>query len=127
MYEHLETICRFIDRAKEKYPDTPLENNGLVGYYNGNDGTQFDWECNDRLCEFGCGYDNGEDIYAFKVLVDKDGYAECCCYPNGEQHPVEIIKDRLFTEGEMDDLYEHMCKFYDDRLNWNCLLVDVEE
>lgn len=37
---------------KENIDRTHLYNNGAIYYKNGNDGTEFDYECNDMTCEF---------------------------------------------------------------------------
>lgn len=126
MIKQLETLCNFLDEVKAKYPDTPLERHGDIQYCNGNDGTDFDWGVNEHLCEFGCGYGAEGSVWAFKVLVGVNGCATCYCYPNGEPSPVETIKRQLFTPEETHGLYEHMMEFYDNRLNWDCFLVDVE-
>lgn len=126
MYKHLVTVCNFIDEIKAKYPDTPLERNGDILYCNGNDGTDFDWDANSRLCEFGCGYDKG-DVWAFKVMIFTDGLARCYCYPNGEPSPTETIEKNLFSRFEMEEFREYMYRNYDCKQNWDCFLVDIEE
>lgn len=126
MYKHLEKIGSFLDEIKAKYPDTRLERNGDIQYANGNDGTDFDWSVNNRLCELGCGYGNG-DVWAFKLMVYTSGNAECYCYPNGELQPVETIKRQLFTEDEVEELYHYMLRKFDGNFHWDCFLVDVEE
>ena len=50
-------------------------NKGLIrtlGYYNGEDGTGFDWAINGRTCEFGYDY-KGSSLYAVKAWVGSNG------------------------------------------------------
>ena len=51
-FKRIETI---IDCAIKKYmiDKDSLEDHGTIFYMNGNDSTLFDFEMNDRLCEFG--------------------------------------------------------------------------
>lgn len=49
-----------------------LHNNGEILYMNANDGTNFDWKCNDRTCEFMMFYKSTDMGFA-KLSVEKDG------------------------------------------------------
>lgn len=53
-----EKVVDYINKAKEKYniSNDMLLENGSIYYMNGNDGTAFDWDCNDVTCEFICFY-----------------------------------------------------------------------
>ncbi len=54
---------------------TERGNKGLIrtlGYYNGDDGTGFDWAMNGRTCEFGYDYE-GSSLYAVKAWVGSNG------------------------------------------------------
>ena len=53
--EFKREIERIFKVARKMYPsitDDMLCNNGAIYYMNGNDSTEFDWNMNDRLCEF---------------------------------------------------------------------------
>lgn len=126
MTKELEKICEFIDEVKKKYPEAKLFRNGDIQYCNGNDGTEFDWKYNGRLCEFGCGTEDNS-VWAFKCLVDADGTTTVYCYPNGEENPLDIVSRKLLSEGEVISLYKHMSKEYDQKLYFDCFLDDVEQ
>ena len=48
----LNQIVNIIDEIREEYPIIGNELDGKIYYMNGNDGTDFDWKCNERICEF---------------------------------------------------------------------------
>ena len=54
-YEFKREIERIFKVARNMCPnvtDEMLYTNGAIHYMNGNDSTPFDWNCNNRLCEF---------------------------------------------------------------------------
>ena len=108
----IKRIIKFLRGIKERYPSVNVDRNGEVSYCNGNDGTEFDWNVNGRLCEFGYGVPDGS-VWAFKCLIYKDGTAECYCYPNGEMTPVEVITEKLFSNEEMIQLYDSLLTTFD--------------
>ena len=79
-----EVIIRYGVRSE-------LLDNGAVFYMNGNDGTDFDWQVNNHLCEFFTYYDNeskrgliGKSITIFvnflliMIMNQKGGFAKLC-------------------------------------------------
>ena len=124
----LEKVINFITEVRNQFPDvkdTDLEDNGEIFYMNGNDGTDFDWEVNDRLCEFGIGVADGS-VYAFKCLVNRDGSAEVYCYPHGESSPVKTVKNlNLLSDDEARDLYKIMLRVADDKELWDKKLKEL--
>jgi len=110
----LKKVVDFLMEARDKYPDAKLDSNGEITYANGNDGTNFDWNCNDRLCEFGWGIEDGS-VWAFKCLVFRDGDAVIHCYPHGEQRAVETLGKVLLSETEADRLHKIMMDSCDSK------------
>lgn len=121
MPELVQRIVDFLNEAHEKYP---CETDGYIVYANGNDGTDFDWGCNERLCEFGYSIPDGS-CWAFKCCVSKYGEAVIYCYPNGESHPVDKLKKQLFTEREMNELYRIMYNSTDAKRVWDACIYDI--
>ena len=70
----LNKVLNYIEEARSKHPEITndlLCDDGKVFYMNGNDGTDFDWKCNGRCCEFYLFYKETE--YGFiKVFVNDD-------------------------------------------------------
>ncbi len=78
----LQTITDLVEEKIKEIPDVKkedLEENGKIYYMNGNDGTDFDWFVNDRLCEFMCFYDENKQG-AIKVNLMKSGILEIFLY-----------------------------------------------
>lgn len=73
-YEFKREIERIFKVARNimcpNVTDEMLDTNGAIHYMNGNDGTPFDWNCNNRLCEFILFHKNG--IGFIKAYVDSD-------------------------------------------------------
>jgi hypothetical protein len=77
-------LQKITDVIEDKIKELPvereaLEENGKIYYMNGNDGTDFDWFVNDRLCEFMCFYDESKKG-AIKVNLLKSGIIEVFLY-----------------------------------------------
>lgn len=125
--KEVEKVINFINECRKEFPDvkdSDLEKGGAIFYMNGNDGTDFDWEVNNRLCEFGIGVADGS-VFAFKCHVYKDGSTECYCYPHGEMRPVETIEKDLFDENEVNDLYRTMMKVADNKRLWDKTIEEL--
>ena len=122
----IKKVVDFLEEARIKYdiPLEELEKGGQITYANGNDGTDFDWEANDRLCEFGYGVKSG-DVWAFKLLLDRWGYAEIYCYPHGEAQSVEKLEKQLMTEEEAEDLKYLMKRHADNKGRYDCTLEEL--
>ena len=112
--EEVKKVTDFLMEVRSKYPDAKVDNDGEITYANANDGTDFDWTCNNRLCEFGWGTEDG-DVWAFKCLVHSDGEAAVYCYPHGEMQPVETIRKVILSEQETSSLRRIMLESCDKK------------
>lgn len=119
----VEKVINFLNAAREKYP-CDVDRNGEITYANANDGTDFDWQVNDRLCEFGWGTPDGK-AWTFRCMVYKDGSATTYCYPNGEMSPIDTLEEHLFTEDEAEQLYRMMYRSTDAKSLWDPSLCDI--
>ena len=98
-YEFKREIERIFKVAREMYPnitDDMLDTNGAIHYMNGNDGTSFDWNANDRLCEFYVYHKN--EMGFIKAFVNRDNTIDMYIYEDGGMKPTY-----KFTE-EMENL-----------------------
>ena len=122
----LQKVCDFLEEARVKHniSKADLEKNGSVIYANGNDGTDFDWEANGRLCEFGYGVKDGS-VWAFKLLLDNGGMGNIYCYPHGEQSPIDTLTKQIMTSDEALELKNLMQENADCNRLWDCTLEEI--
>ena len=101
----MSDVLDYINRAREGYPEITndiLCDNGAVWYMNGNDGTDFDWHCNNRCCEFYLFYKETE--YGFiKVFVNRDGTINGYLYLDNGHGKAIYLEEENF--GKDDALY----------------------
>ena len=98
-----------LDKIIETFESLMNENNltkedmvddGAIYYRNGNDGTDFDWQCNNRTCEFTMFYKSTELGFAKLYLTD-EGYLEGYMWlDEGKAEGKEIGGERLTREPE---------------------------
>ena len=101
--EIIKEVENFFAEIRAKYPnitDDMLDSQGAIYYMNGNDGTDFDWNANQRCCEFYMFHKN--EMGFIKVNVCVGGDMEAYVYPNGEMKPAEELKSWI---GKEDALY----------------------
>ena len=118
----INKVIAYMNKAREMFPevtDDMLYGNGAIYYMNGNDGTEFDWNVNDRCCEFYLFYKETEMGF-IKVLVNKDdtisgyvyddkGYGEAIKLEytnllNGEsKYLVSLLKKEADNKGIWDN------------------------
>lgn len=92
----IEKIKSIFADVRDKYQlitDEDLYSMGAIFYMNGNDGTDFDWDANDRCCEFYMFHSN--EIGFVKLFVNKGDTYTAYVYPNGEISAVETIRGEL--------------------------------
>lgn len=80
-YEFKREIERIFKVARNMCPnvtDGMLDANGAIYYMNGNDSTPFDWNCNNRLCEFFIFHKNGMGF--IKAFVNSDNTIDVYIY-----------------------------------------------
>lgn len=80
-----------------------LEENGKIYYMNGNDGTLFDWNLNERLCEFMVFYNDETNLGAIKTLIYSNGEIITYLYKNKSSSPFKEVIDTI-TEKEAFEL-----------------------
>lgn len=98
--EFRKEIERIFKVARNMYPnvtDEMLDTNGAIHYMNGNDSTAFDWNCNNRLCEFLIFHKN--EMGFIKAFVNSDNTIDMCIYETDDA----MQPTYKFTE-EMENL-----------------------
>lgn len=127
-----EEIEKIFKEARDKYPDITdkdLDTNGAIHYMNGNDGTDFDWSVNDRLCEFMIFHQDERGF--IKVFVGKNNAADVYIYETGDVSPTQKYQKKLNVPAE--EFASLMYEITDakglfdrpiDDLDWNVDSVD---
>ena len=117
-----ETINEIKNVFEEIQKETPCSSllDGKIYYMNANDGTDFDWEMNDRLCEFMMFHES--EMGYIKMGLHSDDEAIFYVYPNGEFQPVrKVVRD--FPKGSAYELANAMYGLCDCENLWD---VDIE-
>lgn len=111
----LNQIVEIVNEIREEYPIIGNELDGKIYYMNGNDGTDFDWECNDRLCEFMVFHEN--EYGYIKLNVNKDNTIDVYVFADGGMKPtVELEKT---YKGNVKDFERFMMRKFDNRGLWD--------
>lgn len=74
--------------------ETDLEENGKIYYMNGDDGTIFDWQMNERLCEFMMFY-NQSGMGAIKINVSSNGQIDIYTFKDKEKTAFKTEKETI--------------------------------
>lgn len=123
--EILKKVINYINRGMdpEITPDM-LDENGAIYYRNGNDGTKWDWEENDRTCEF-MNYYKSTGYGCVKAFVQSDGYIVGYFYPEeGRGEEIVHLEPEFIGEKEAEDFKNFLNLKFDLFQRWN---KDVKE
>lgn len=126
----IEKIKEYIAKARELAPNVTndmLDSNGAIYYMNGNDGTDFDWNCNDRLCEFMV---FGKNEMGFvKVCVNKNDTIDGWMYEDFGMRPTHTLEVAKLDDGEAEKFACQMYQIADARSIWDVKIdsLDFEE
>ena len=116
----IERVKEYIERARELVPsvtDEQLDSNGAIYYMNGNDGTDFDWEVNCRLCEFMV---FGLDGMGFvKVCINRSDVICGWIYENFGVCPTKTLKPEKLEDGSARALANFLYQVSDLRSRWD--------
>ena len=119
----LKQIVNIINEIRQEYPIIGNELDGKIYYMNGNDGTDFDWNCNERVCEFMVFHEN--EMGYIKLMVYNDNEINVYVYADGGMHPTHELKKRyigdtlelanfLYRTFDMNDVYDAPIEEYID-------------
>lgn len=118
-------------------PNEALDSNGAIIYANGNDSTPFDWQMNDRLCEF-MQYWKNTEMGFIKFCINRNGSANIYIYdeyardeagniiydkqgkPEPMYHPIDkFTRERFIPESTLRTLYRFMVIGADEKKLWD--------
>lgn len=103
-----------------KVTSDDLEEGGMIYYMNANNGTEFDWYVNDRICNFMVFYNDEANLGAAKASVYTDG--EILLYLFNEQGNNRIKDVDLHLDVTKDDMLRLAVKLKmnaDEKKAWN--------
>ena len=92
--ESIENYLIDVDR-------TMLEESGKVYYMNGDDGTLFDWNMNNRLCEFMVFYDDSK-MGALKINISSDGTIYIYLFKDNAKSSFKEYKKSITKEESLE-------------------------
>lgn len=112
---------------RDRFPeitDSMLIENGTIFYMNGNDGTNFDFDMNDRTCEFMSFYKNSNYGF-FKVYVTRSGLIDGYAYlEEGHGEAIRLEPKHVGAE-EAKEFARALQKYADDLKKWDCNIEDI--
>lgn len=118
-FEFKREIERIFKVARKMCPNITndmLYNNGAIYYMNGNDGTEFDWNMNNRLCEFLVFHKN--EMGFIKAFVNADNSIEMFIYEDGGMKPTYKFTEEM--EGLKSSSFANLMNYIaDDEDLWD--------
>lgn len=106
----LKQIVNIVNEIRKEYPIIGNELDGKIYYMNGNDGTDFDWNCNDRVCEFMVFHEN--EYGYIKLMVYKDKTIQAYIYADGGMSATD--KKEFKYKGNTKALAVHLYEVFDN-------------
>ena len=119
-YEFKKEIERIFAVARKMYPhitDDMLDTNGAIHYMNRNDGTYFDWNCNNMLCEFLVFHRNGMGF--IKAIVYSDNTISVYIYETDDAMKPTYEFTKKMEGLEARDFAKIMACIADDNELWD--------
>lgn len=126
--ELIKAIADYMNEAwKTHAPEVKEEDligSGAIYYMNGNDGTDFDWNVNDHLCEFMMFYKSTE--YGFiKVYVNANGIINGYLYKDDGNAPAIHLEPEKVNFEDVKKLYNLLLRKADCELLYNASLKEI--
>ena len=103
-----------VEKILDSFPVRLAEAEPELYYMNGNDGTDFDWQVNNRICEFMAFYPSGHG--AVKAMLYKNGDLDLYAYDVGAMSP---FKQWEHKNRYVKEAVETMAEFLFDNLDCN--------
>lgn len=134
--DYKEMINKLFEMVRNGTPsvtDDMLDTDGAIYYMNGNDGTEFEWDGNDRLCEFSVFHKNGAVF--IKVLVNRDNTIDVFTYESDAIN-IPTAKSRLVYHLDARSFMNLMNRIADekdlfdkpiDQLDWDIAITECED
>lgn len=115
------------ENIRDRFPeikDNMLIENGTVYYMNGNDGTGFDFDMNDRTCEFMSFYKSTEYGF-FKIFVTRSGLIDGYVYLEEGHGEAIKLEPKHVGAKEAKEFARALQIYADDLKKWDCNIEDI--
>lgn len=120
----LKIVHELMAKVRKQFPeitDDMLCDDGSIFYFNGNDGTQFDWEWNDHLCEFFIFHKESEKGF-IKMYINKDGSVESYVYlDQGKAEAIHIPVTEI-SPAKVRQMKNYLVKNYDNQGRYDSII-----
>lgn len=125
MKKLLNVVFEYAIAARNKYmpdvKDEELCDYGAFYYMNGNDGTDFDWNCNGRVCEIMQFYKTTE-LGLLKVYPHADGYIYGYIYGDEGRGEAIVIEPEYIGEKKAKQIKDYLEARFDDNEIWDSII-----
>ena len=126
----LDEVRTIIREGIKEYLSTvspsDLEENGMVYYMNGQNGTEFEWHVNEHLPYFMVFYNDKQNLGAAKLAIYKDGRVKLYLYGNQGKKMVKEINTTIdATENELSNLAVILKNEADDKRIWEASIERI--
>ena len=111
----LNQIVDVMNEIRKEYPIIGNELDGKIYYMNGNDGTDFDWDCNGRTCEFMVFNEN--EVGYIRLMVNSNNTMTIYVYPDGGWQPTHELKREY--KGSARKLKNYLYRTFDKNDLWD--------
>ena len=111
----LKQIVDVVNEIRKEYPIIGNELDGKIYNMNGNDGTDFDWDMNDRTCEFMVF--NEKEMGYISITVNRDSTMNIYVYPDGAWLPIYEF-ERTY-KGDVNKLKNWLYRTFDMNGLWD--------
>lgn len=103
-----------------------LEENGMVYYMNGKNGTEFDWYVNDKISDFMTFYNDEKNLGAVKLTLYNNGGVSLYIYDdNGSKFIKEVETHIEASENEIFQLAVTLKNEADDNGIWDASIENI--
>ena len=123
----MAAVVEYFEEAMSKHPEITkdqLDAQGAIYYMNGNDGTDFDWGCNDRVCEFYVFHTN--EMGYIKVFVDKNGVMDGYIYLDEGRAKGIHLEARKLDEDDVKEFAEILFQEADRKAIWDQTIDEID-
>ena len=112
----IERIFKVARKMCPNITNDMLYNNGAIYYMNVNDGTEFDWNMNNRLCEFLVFHKN--EMGFIKAFVNMDNSIDMYIFEDGGMKPTYKFTEEM--EGLKSSSFANLMNYIaDDEDLWD--------